>query len=43
MMELDLEQFWMDDELAHRENCFSKVRKILILKRGMRKNIGPYL
>lgn len=24
MMELDLEQFWKDDELAHRENCFSK-------------------
>ncbi|MGM9653007.1 MAG: uroporphyrinogen decarboxylase family protein [Eubacteriales bacterium] len=24
MLDLDIEQFWRDDELAHRENCFSK-------------------
>ena len=24
MLDLDIEQFWKDDELAHKENCFSK-------------------
>jgi uroporphyrinogen decarboxylase len=24
MKELDIEQFWKDDEVAHRENCFAK-------------------
>ena len=24
MLDLDIKQFWKDDELAHRENCFSK-------------------
>ncbi len=24
MLELDIERFWRDDELAHKENCFSK-------------------
>ena len=24
MLDLDIEQFWKDDELAHEENCFSK-------------------
>ena len=24
MLDLDIERFWRDDELAHRENCFSK-------------------
>ncbi len=24
MLDLDIEQFWRDDELAHKENCFSK-------------------
>ena len=23
-LDLDIEQFWKDDELAHKENCFSK-------------------
>ena len=24
MLDLDIEQFWRDDELAHKDNCFSK-------------------
>lgn len=24
MYDVDIEQFWIDDELAHEENCFSK-------------------
>ena len=24
MLNLDIEQFWKDDELAHEDNCFSK-------------------
>ena len=24
MLPVDLEKFWADDELAHRDNCFSK-------------------
>ena len=24
MLDLDIERFWKDDELAHKENCFSK-------------------
>ena len=24
MLSLDIEQFWKDEELAHKENCFSK-------------------
>ena len=24
MLDLDIERFWQDDELAHKENCFSK-------------------
>ena len=24
MLDLDIEQFWKDDALAHEENCFSK-------------------
>ena len=24
MLPVDLERFWHDDELAHKENCFSK-------------------
>ena len=24
MLDLDIEQFWKDDELAHKDNCFSK-------------------
>ena len=24
MKPVDLERFWVDDELAHKDNCFSK-------------------
>lgn len=31
MYSLDLEQFWKDDELAHKDNCFSKEAKQVAL------------
>ena len=35
MLDLDIEQFWKDDALAHEENCFSKKRPKWHLKSRM--------
>ena len=35
MLQVDLERFWADDELAHRENCFSKEAPQVALGIGM--------
>ena len=34
-LDLDIEQFWKDDELAHRDNCFSKDAPQVALGIGM--------
>ena len=34
-LDLDIEQFWKDDELAHCENCFSKDAPQVALGIGM--------
>lgn len=31
MLALDIEQFWKDDEIAHKENCFTKEAKQVAL------------
>ena len=30
MWEVDLEQFWKDDEAAHRDNCFAKAPQVAL-------------
>lgn len=35
MLQVDLEKFWADDEIAHRENCFSKEAPQVALGIGM--------
>lgn len=39
MRQINLEQFWADDETAHRENCFSKEARQVAL--GIRMSGEP--